>query len=271
MAIKEYDLAFEGTTIHCYEGGMGYPLLMIHGSGPGTASASNWTHVMRPLSRHYHIVAMDLIGFGLSGRKPKEPYFDTGLWSRQAQFVLDRLARHGSVGLIGHSLGGYLVLRLSANNARVDNVLAQGSLGARFRLNKAVDLSWTFPSGEADFRALYEHITKSASVMSDGFVKSRLEVINRDGYGVYFSKMFKGDKQRYLDKTVLTPAELKRLKARVTLLHGAQDRAVPFKQAALPLADSIPQADLIRIANCGHGPSLDHPKKFLDAARTLFG
>ena len=34
---------------------------MIHGSGPGTASASNWTHVMRPLSRRYHIVAMDLI------------------------------------------------------------------------------------------------------------------------------------------------------------------------------------------------------------------
>ena len=102
-------------------------------------------------------------------------------------------------------------------------------------------------------------------------MKSRLEVINCDGYDIYFSKLFKGDKQRYLDKTVLTPAELKRLKARVTLIHGAQDFAVPFIKAAVPLADSTPQADLIRIADCGHGASLDHPKKILDAGRTLFG
>ena len=271
MAIKEYDLPFEGTTTHCYESGKGYPLLMIHGSGPGTASASNWMHVMRPLSRRYHIMAMDLIGFGLSGRKAKEPYFDIGMWSRQAQFVLDRLAPKGPVGLIGHSLGGYLVLRLAANNPRVDKVLAQGSLGARFKPNTAIDLSWTLPKSAADFRKLYEHITMDASVMSDAFVKSRLEVIRRDGYDVYFSKMFKGDNQRYLDKTVLSQAELKRLKCQVTLIHGAQDRAVPFKQAAVPLADAIAQADLIRIAECGHGPSLDHPKKFLDAARTLFG
>ena len=271
MPIREYDLPFEGTKIHCYEGGKSYPIVMIHGSGPGTASASNWVHVMRPLARRYHILAMDLIGFGLSGRKAKEPYFDLAMWSRQAQFVLDRIARKGPVGLIGHSLGGYLALRLAANNPRVDKVMVQGSVVAKYKVNKAIHLSWTFPETEADFRKLYEHITMSAAVMSDAFVKSRLGVLRRDDYGAYFSKMFKGDKQRYMDKAVLTQAELKRIKCQVTLIHGAQDRAVPFKQVAVPLADAIPQADLIRIANCGHGPSLDHPKKFLSAARSLFG
>jgi 2-hydroxymuconate-semialdehyde hydrolase len=119
MPLRELDLEFEGTTVHCYEGGQGYPLLMIHGSGPGTASASNWKHVMEPLAERYHnIVAMDLIGYGLSGRKKKEPYFDVRMWHRQGEFVLDYLAKTGPVGVIGHSLGGYLALRLGGSFPR---------------------------------------------------------------------------------------------------------------------------------------------------------
>lgn len=114
MAIKEFDVKFEGTSIHCYEGGKGYPILMIHGSGPGTASASNWARVMEPLSKRYHILAMDMIGFGLSGRKPKEPYFDLDMWTRQGEFMLKRLSPRGPVGIIGHSLGGYLTLRIAS-------------------------------------------------------------------------------------------------------------------------------------------------------------
>ena len=100
MTLKQRDIAFEGTTIHCYEGGRGYPLLMIHGSGPGTASASNWIHTMEPLSRRYRIIAMDLIGYGLSGRNRREPYFDVEMWTRQARHVLDRLSKKGPVGIV---------------------------------------------------------------------------------------------------------------------------------------------------------------------------
>jgi len=271
MPIKEYDLKFEGTTIHCYEGGKGYPILMIHGSGPGTASASNWVHVMDPLSKRYHILAIDMIGFGLSGRRTKEPYFDVDMWSRQAQFMLDRLSRGEPVGLIGHSLGGYMVLRLASNNPRVDKVLAQGAIGAKYKVNPAINISWNFPRKEAAFRKLYKYVMVDQSLMTDRFVKERLAIIRKDGYDEYFSKMFKGDKQRYLNKTVLTKAELKRIKCQLVFIHGALDKPVPFKQCTLRLADAIPQADVVRLANCGHGPSLEQPEKFLETARWLFG
>jgi 2-hydroxymuconate-semialdehyde hydrolase len=272
MPIKEYDLKFEGTTIHCYEGGKGYPILMIHGSGPGTASASNWARVMGPLSRRYHILAMDMIGFGLSGRKPKEPYFDLNMWTRQGQFVLDRLSRRGPVGIIGHSLGGYLTLRIASNNPRVDRVLTQGAVGAKYKANHAIDISWRFPKSEAALRKLYDVVVFNAGPLSDAFFQERLAVINKDGYDEYFSKMFKGNKQRYLDKAVLNKAELKRLKGKaITLLYGAHDTAVPYMKCGVPLADSIPHADLIRLANCGHGPAIEQTEKFLSIARAQFG
>jgi 2-hydroxymuconate-semialdehyde hydrolase len=272
MTLKQRDIAFEGTTIHCYEGGRGYPLLMIHGSGPGTASASNWIHTMEPLSRRYRIIAMDLIGYGLSGRKRREPYFDVEMWTRQARHVLDRLSRKGPVGIIGHSLGGFLALRTAARDRRVDKVLAQGSLGARFRMNTAIRVAWSFPKDEAAFRRLYRYVTRNPKAVTSSFIKERFKVLNRDGYGEYFSSMFKGDKQRYLNQTVLSRAELAGLRrCAIVLLHGAQDSSVPFLEATLPLARSLPHADVVRLADCGHPCSFDQPDKFLKVAQVLFG
>jgi 2-hydroxymuconate-semialdehyde hydrolase len=271
MPLREVDLEFEGTTIHCYEGGSGYPLLMIHGSGPGTASASNWMHVMEPLSQHYRVCAMDLIGYGLSGRKRREPYFDTDMWVRQGKHLLDRIAKREPVGIIGHSLGGYLALRLGAEVERVDKVLAQGALGAKTQLNRAIDIAWTFPKNEAAFRKLYRYVTLDPSGLTEEFVQQRLAVLNRDGYGEYFSKMFKGKKQRYLDEAILTRIQQKKLaRCKIVLLHGAQDVSVPFGETTLALGKMLPHADLVRLANCGHPCSFDQPEKFMKVARALF-
>ena len=104
------------------------------------------------------------------------------------------------------------------------------------------------------------------SLMTDAFVADRMRVLHSGNYGEYFTKMFSGNKQ-----SILNQSELKRIKCEVLMLHGAQDVAVPFDDAAVPLAELLPQADLVRLANCGHGPAMDQPAKFLDAARNFFG
>ena len=272
MAIKEYDVKFEGTTIHCYEGGKGYPILMIHGSGPGTASASNWARVMEPLSKRYHILAMDMIGFGLSGRKPKEPYFDLDMWTRQGKFMLKRLSPRGPIGIVGHSLGGYLTLRIASQTPRVNKVLTQGAIGSKNKVGGAVLISWTFPKSAAELRKIYDVVMYQRGTLSNEFFKGRLALINKDGYPEYFAKMFKGNKQRYMDRAVLTKAEIKRLAGKdIVLLYGAQEAAVPYMKVGLPLAESIPNADLIRLAHCGHGPAIEQTEKFLTIARRHFG
>ena len=271
MAIAESKMRMDGYRLHTYRGGKGYPVLMLHGSGAGASSFGNWHAVMGPLSERYRILAGDLIGFGKSDRKPRMPYFDINLWMRQAQFLLDRLSKRGPVGVIGHSLSGYFALRLASRNERIDKVLVTGSLGAGYEINDALRAGWTFPETEEDFRDVYARMVADTSLMTDEFVADRMRVLHGGDYGAYFTKMFSGDKQAILDKCVLKPAELKRIKCEVLMLHGAQDAPVPFEDAALPLARRIPQADLVRLARCGHGPAMDQPAKFTALARDFFG
>ena len=102
MALAERDITVEGHGVHLWEGGDGFPILMLHGSGPGAGTVGNWRLVLEPLAARYRITATDLIGFGASGRKAQEPYFDLPLWRRQAQAVL-ALLPGDEVGVIGHS------------------------------------------------------------------------------------------------------------------------------------------------------------------------
>ena len=271
MAIKESKARMGGYRVHTYAGGKGYPILMLHGSGAGASSFGNWFAVMKPLSRRYKILAGDLIGFGKSDKKTREPYFDLNLWMREAQFLLDRLSKRGPVGVIGHSLSGYLALKLASRNKRIDKVLVTGSLGAKYKLPDALRIGWTFPKTEDDFRRSYSLAVADTSLMTDEFVADRMRVLQSGNYGEYFSKMFKGNKQSILNKCVLTPGELKRIRCDVLMVHGAVDLSVPFDEVAIPLAGRIPQADLVRLANCGHGPAMDQPAKFMDLTRNLFG
>ena len=91
MPLTERDIKFEEYNIHMWEGGKGFPILMLHGSGPGAGSMANWHYVIEPLTECYRVVAADLIGFGKSSCKLEEPYFDISLWRRQAKFLFDHV------------------------------------------------------------------------------------------------------------------------------------------------------------------------------------
>jgi len=91
MNFETNDIPVGGTTAHLWHGGDGYPVLMMHGAGPGTSAMANFGKVRDPLAERYHVYATDMIGFGLSGRKESAPYFDYQLWLDQMQTVLDEI------------------------------------------------------------------------------------------------------------------------------------------------------------------------------------
>ena len=146
MPLKEFKVEFDSMPVHCYEGGSGFPILLLHGSGAGTSSASNWALVLDELATRYRILAADLIGFGRSARKVQRPFFDLELWTRQAQFLLDRISAGADVGIIGHSLSGFLALRLASRNRNLVKVAVTGCPGAAFDLTRALEGSMVFPA-----------------------------------------------------------------------------------------------------------------------------
>jgi 2-hydroxymuconate-semialdehyde hydrolase len=267
--LAEFDANFEGLRIHGWEGGRGFPLLLIHGSGPGASTLGNWRLVLEPLAAQYHVIAADLVGFGLSDRKRTPPFFDVELWLRQAQCLLDRFDAE-QVGVLGHSLSGALALKLAARDRRVAKVMTTGTMGAGFTPNEYLARVWTFPRSRAELRLVAECLVHDPSTITDAYIENRLPVLNAPGYAEYFGAMFAGDKQSFVDATVLSPAELRAITCEVTLLHGRDDLPLPV-QLTMAIAAELPQADVVLLGGCGHSPALEHPQKLIAAAAVLFG
>jgi 2-hydroxymuconate-semialdehyde hydrolase len=270
MPLVEKDAEFEGVAIHYWEDGKGLPLLLIHGSGPGASTQGNWRLVLEPLAERYHVLAVDLIGFGLSGRKKQPPYFDFDLWQRQAAFAAN-LFKEDHIAVLGHSISAALALRLAGRDKRVKKVMTTGAMGARFTPNEHSIRVWTFPETREDLRRAGETLVYDKSVITDAYLDGRMKVLHSGGYAEYFRSMFAGDKQAYIDAAVLSPAELKAVTCDLLMVHGRDDHPFPFEQTTLALSRSLPQADIVALARCGHSPAVEHPDKVMQLARSFFG
>ena len=69
-----------GVKTHYLEAGTGEPVVLLHGSGPGTTAAA-WTSLIAALAPRFEVVAPDLLGFGASPR-PSGPL--RAAWTAQA-------------------------------------------------------------------------------------------------------------------------------------------------------------------------------------------
>ena len=270
MAFADRSMDFEGLRSHFIEGGVGgYPLLMIHGSGPGASTMGNWRKILDPLAERFHIFAMDLIGFGDSSRQPTPPFFDLDMWERQCQALIDQMPGD-KVGIVAHSISAVLGFRLASRNTRVAQLLTTGAMGAPFTVNDATIKCWTFPETRDALRQTAECLVYDASIIDDAYLDARVRILHEDpAYGPYFSSMFSGERQAYVERAVLPDAVLAKVKCAVTMLHGRNDIGFP-PEITLAVASKLPQANVGLVAHCSHSIAMEHPEDVLAAIGLLF-
>ena len=250
--------------------GDGPPLLLLHGSGPGASSLGNWRTVLPALAERFTVHTMDLVGFGRSDRKREQPYFDYGLWLRQARAMLARIDGEAPVGVIGHSLSGSIALSLASLEPRVGAVMTTGTMGARFTPNDATHRTWRCPRTSAELRAAIEGLVHDHSLIDDAYLAAREPVVFAPGYADYFDTMFGGDQQRYIDAAILSPETLAAVRCPVLMVHGRDDRAFP-PSSTLEISRSLVAADVLLLAACSHSVAFEHPTTFVGAATQFFG
>jgi pimeloyl-ACP methyl ester carboxylesterase len=95
----------KGNTIHYVKAGQGPPIVLVHGFG---AWSFTWRKNIKPLSKHFTVYAIDLLGFGLSDKPKDGPYSVEAQASLVAAFM--RKMGLKDVTLIGNSLGGEIAL-----------------------------------------------------------------------------------------------------------------------------------------------------------------
>jgi len=263
------EFRFEGTSVHYVEGGAGKPILLLHGSGPGASTIGNWRTILEPLAEDYHVFAMDLIGFGLSGRLKEPPFFDVARWLRQAQAMLDEMGA-AEAGVVGHSLSGALALKLAAADTRVTRVLTTGTLGAPFALNAASRRVWTFPKDQEDFLETAKILIHDHRHITEAYIANRMKTLFEDpGYRSYFTEMFSPNHDALMAQSFLSKVELDAIKIPVTMLHGRNDHPVP-PSVTLDIAAALPQANVMLLGQCSHSVALEHPDILLAACKLLF-
>jgi 2-hydroxymuconate-semialdehyde hydrolase len=267
--MQEQSFVFNDIPVHYLEAGEGLPILMIHGSGPGASTLGNWRLVLEPLARRYHVHAMDLIGFGKSGRKPRPPYFDFPMWLEQCREMIRRMPE-GPVGVIGHSLSGALALKLAASEPRIAKVMTTATIGSPFPLNEASMRTWSFPRNRDELRAAAECLISDASLIDEAYLSNREAVLFSGDYEPYFTRMFEGDRRRYIDQATLKAEELGKITCDVLMVHGRDDRGFPAEPLTLTLSRLIPHADVVLLGRCSHSVAFEHPRKFVALAESFF-
>ena len=120
--LEERTAELKGVRMRYFVGGSGPPLVLVHGLG---GAASNWTELAPLLETRHRLLVPDLPGHGGSSALPAvsglEPYADRVALLAEREGMLP-------APVVGHSLGGMVVLRLALR--RPDDVKAIVLAGA---------------------------------------------------------------------------------------------------------------------------------------------
>lgn len=249
-----------GITTNYHDLGSGFPVLMLHGSGPGVSAWANWRLVMPQLAERARVIAPDMAGFGYTERRPDLRY-DMDTWVAQAVGMLDALGIERA-DLVGNSFGGGLALQVAIRHPhRIRRLVLMGSVGVRFDITPALDAVWGYTPSIETMRGLLDLFAYDRSLANDELAKLRYEASIRPGFQESFAAMFPAPRQRWVDAMASNVEDIKTLPHETLVIHGREDKVIPL-DTSLTLAQWIPNAQLHVYGKCGHWTQIEHAARF---------
>jgi pimeloyl-ACP methyl ester carboxylesterase len=254
------DVTVLGFKLHYLEAGSGPPVVLLHGLG---GDGSRWAPNIAPLSKDFHVFALDQIGFGQSD-KPLANYNTAML----AEFLADFLKAVNvqKASLVGNSMGAGVALYTAVHHPSIVDriVLADGG---GFRRSDAAPGAGTPPSAEAlrrrqlqnsttreETREFFKILFHDKSLVTDRMVDEQLTMRLRSAFTI--TKM-----QEAGDRGSLSEADVRGVKAPTLIVWGKDDELAD-PAGANRLERTIPGAKKIIVDNCGHMPQIEKAAEF---------
>ncbi|HEX6123119.1 MAG TPA: alpha/beta fold hydrolase [Ktedonobacterales bacterium] len=233
----------QGTRVRYVSAGQGEPVVLVHGLA---GSTHWWLRNLHVLARRYRVYALDLPGFGAMGW----PALGWPAAGGRSRFVLGEAAswlrawmravglRHAH--LVGHSMGGYIAMRLAAVHPELVRRLAlvapAGVPMGRSLLGKAWPLALAAARTAPTFLPLLAYDALRAGPLT--LARAGYELLAQD-----------------------VREEAQRIQAPTLLLWGRRDPLVP-PALGEALRQHIPNARLLYLERAGHVPMYERPRQF---------
>lgn len=271
IPVDRHETRLNGVRIHYLTCGEGEPLVLVHGRGN---AAALFTPIFAALAAGRRVIALDLPGWGLSGKPPftgRTASEAVNLWRDALLGFLDDQGL-AQTDLAGHSMGGLTALAVALDapeRVRRLALIDSGGLGIetpfdvrlyfRIKPERLIPrlgprfFTWAHRRDDAQFASergplfdfLYAVESQTAVIPSGGRAFDKW--VNLGGVHLDFR------------------SRLKELEMPVLLLWGDRDRLIPYS-TALQAMRQIHTGRLVAFTHCGHSPHQERPADF---ARTL--
>src|SRR3989338_2398555 len=245
-------------SIHYYEGGPanGETLLMIHGFG---ANKDNWLRFAKHFTSRYHVIALDLPGFGDSS-KPDASYDVGTKVERVAAF--SKALGIAKLHLIGNSMGGHIAALYAArypeqvlSAALLDNAGVESPQKSEMfqRLERGEPNPLVVKTPE-DFPRLLAFVFVAAPPLPETLQQHFAQQAMTNS--ALYEKIFSHLVERYIP---LEP-ELPKIEAPTLLLWGDQDRVLHVSSIEV-MRPMLKKPSVVIMKDCGHVPMLERPEE----------
>lgn len=248
--------------------GKGYPIVLLHGSGPGVSAWGNWNKVFGRLSEGFRVIAPDMKGFGYTERNEDDVY-NMNNWVQQTVDLFDALGIE-KAHLVGNSFGGALALSMAIKHPeRVDKLVLMGSMGVSFPITYGLDKVWGYNPSLAEMEEMLELFTYDHSFSTPDLIKTRYESSIQPGFQESFSSMFPEPRQKSVEAMAGNQAYIRDIQNETLIIHGRDDRVIPL-ETSLKLLQLIKNSQLHVFGKCGHWTQIEHADEFANLLVSFF-
>lgn len=262
------DIDTRTTRTHYLDAGSGFPVILLHGSGPGVSALANWRFAIPELATTHRALAPDLIGFGQTSTD-RPPRVDLGAWVEHVGEFADALGLE-RFHLVGNSMGGAIAYAFAvAHPERVERIVTMGTLGVPVPITDALDQVWGYTPDLARMRQIISLFAWDQRYAADeDLVRLRYEQSRDPSTRERYEAMFPAPRQAAVDAAVVPEAALRALTHPVLLIHGRDDRVVPL-ETSLRMAELLPNSRLAIFPKCGHWVQIERRVEFPHVVRSF--
>ena len=253
----------DGINTHYYEMGAGEALILLHGGGAGADSFGNWRGCLARFAVHYHVYAVDIVGFGCTDKPDPQDYPYTQQARNEHIIAVIETLGLASVNLIGNSMGGSTSMGVAIERPDLVNKLVlMGSAGVRAPITDELKSIMNYDYTTDGMLRIVRGLTNPDFRFDEELVNYRHDLSIQDDTKRAYNAVMGWIREQgglYYEEDYIS-----RVTQETLVVNGKLDKVVPLS-SAYKLLELIENSWGYIIPGCGHWAMIEKPVEFTAA------